>query len=551
MGRWAVLSILLLGLPRDGGSEIRFDYRDDHDGRILAAVTARLEGRLLEVSIRPWGPRVEAPSGFEGFRGENLRASREIGQLLACGALSASTTDEVSSELLLRRGAFRVRREEGGRLVEREAEGMVRELVYRAELLPAGAPREFRTTFRVGGRPRLELRGRIGPEGGGLAGFRSVADHGSLASPGQDPAETDEALVRRLSDDSPDVRREAERKLHARGPAVLPLLEARLADADAELRGRVRLVIEAIRRDEAIRQLVGPGADRRAEQLEALGKAVGRDVFEHLKEKPDPRFVPALTDVILYELDAALRTGAEEALQAIGGPKVFPALLWAIRDRQVHAGDKLLWLAEHGDATLIGELDRLGKAGSGAAKETLRQLRKRLPEAKPEPPRDWAPIDEAALLRAARVGATPAERIRGLRAIVTGMSQDPEALEILRRALADPEEEVRYRGAEAYTHVGDPGAGGDLSRLLRDGAQPLRVRQMAAVALGRNGAGTALLDAFDAAPAELRATVAGALGDTGDRALLAALLKHMGAESDPAVKAALTRAAERLASSRR
>ncbi len=545
MGRWAALGLLLIGSGRT--PELEFDYRDDHDGRILASVTARLDGRLLEISIRPWGPRVEAPSGFEGFRGENVRASREIGKLLAQGKLAVATTDEVASRVELRRGTFRLRVEEAGRIVEREVGGLVREFVYRAELRPAG---EFRTVFRVAGIPRLELRGWIGAEGGRLAGFRALAAHESLVSPGQDQEPVEE-LVRRLSDDSPDVRRAAERKLQGKGPAVLPLLERRLADPDVELRGRVRLLIDAIHRDDAVRQLVGPGAERRAEQLAALGKAVGRDVFEYLKERRDGRFVPALTDVVLYELDQDLRAKAEGALQAIGGPKVFPALLWAIRDRQVHAEDKLQWLAEYGDATLFGELERLEKAGSGAAKVARQQLEKRLPGARPEPPKEWAPIDEAALLRAAREGKTPAERIRGLRAIVTGMSQDPAALEILRRALADPEEEVRYRAAEAFTHVYDQAADPALDRMLRDGAQPLRARQMSAVALGRHGAGAALLGAFDGATVELRATIAGAFGDTGNAALLPDLRKRQAQETDPEVKAALARSVERLAARNR
>ena len=550
MIRWTALALILLVPGRDGSHEVEYDYRDDHDGRILAAVTGRLDGELLEVTIRPWGPHVEAPAGFEGFRGENLRTSRELEQLLSRGALAVATSDAISPEIGLRRGPFRIRREEGGRLVEGAAEGRVREFVYRARLAPSESRRDFRTAFRVGGILRLELRGWVDAEGGGLAGFESFAAHGSLASPGQDPPEPVEKLLRELSDDSPDVRRAAERKLQARGAGALPSLEKRLADPDVELRGRVRGLIEAIRRDDAVRQMAGPGAERRAEQLAALGKVLGRDVFEYLKERRDERFVPALTDVILYELDAELRVKAEEALQAIGGPKVFPALLWAIRDRQGHAEEKLQWLGANGDATLLGELERLRKAGSGAAGVALKQLRERLPGAKPEPPRDWAPIDEAALLRAAREGKTAGERVRGLRAIVTGMSQDPEALDALRRALADAEEEVRFRAAEAFTHVHDQGADPALDRLLRDGAQALRVRQMAAVALGRHGAGATLLGAFDGAPVELRVTVAGALGDTGDRALLPAVRERQARETDPEVRAALGRSLMRLEQAR-
>jgi HEAT repeat protein len=131
------------------------------------------------------------------------------------------------------------------------------------------------------------------------------------------------------------------------------------------------------------------------------------------------------------------------------------------------------------------------------------------------------------------------------------MAQDPAALEILRAALADPEEEVRYRAAEAFTHVYDEGADAALDRMVRDDAQPLRSRQMAAVALGRHGAGTALLSAFGAAPVPLRVTIAGALGDTGDKAVLPGLREREAKESDPDVRAALKGSIERLAAKKR
>ena len=73
------LGTILMSLGDRPSSTLRLDYRDSHDGRVLAQVTARLEGRDLTIVLRPHGEGVEQPLGFEGFRGENFWTAWEIG----------------------------------------------------------------------------------------------------------------------------------------------------------------------------------------------------------------------------------------------------------------------------------------------------------------------------------------------------------------------------------------------------------------------------------------------------------------------------------------
>ncbi|RPH47469.1 MAG: hypothetical protein EHM91_05760, partial [Planctomycetota bacterium] len=63
--------------------------------------------------------------------------------------------------------------------------------------------------------------------------------------PQQDP----ERLLERLRDDSPKVREEATRILRAMEEAALPALRLTLQDPDAEIRARVRALIDRIEWD--------------------------------------------------------------------------------------------------------------------------------------------------------------------------------------------------------------------------------------------------------------------------------------------------------------
>ena len=90
---------------------------------------------------------------------------------------------------------------------------------------------------------------------------------------------------------------------------------------------------------------------------------------------------------------------------------------------------------------------------------------------------------------------------------------------------------------------------GDLSGLALDGGQPLRIRQMASIALARTATPPSietLVKALGEGPAELRITIAGALADTGRKALVGPLEKRLAAESDAKVRAALQDALGRL-----
>lgn len=524
--------------------ELSFDYRDDDDRRVLAEIVARTRGLRVEIEIRAHGPRVEPPRGTEGFRGENLQTSRELSR--AGGDITAVTdgarAQGWSAPVF---GPYRERIEEPARLAERPTpSGRVRSVAYWAELEEAVGTRPFRTEIRSAGVPRLVLRGVVDGPDLRLIGFEARP---FAVRPRQ---ESDAALIRRLSDESADVRREAEAMLRARGLAALPALEKHAEAADVELRARVRHLIHDIRLDDVRSRAAVGDPEARARALEDFGRAAGGDPLRLLADHPDARFAAALTDVLLFELDKDRRAGAREALQRLGPPAAYPGLIWDLRFPGGHLDQETEWLAAHGDATLLGELDRLSRLGYAPAGNAHSRLVARVGKT-PRPPERWSPVDEAALRSAAREGKTPAERARGVRAVVTGLSRDAEAVAAVVAALADPDPEVRLRAAEAFAWLRSDAAVAPLAALLADPGAALKARQMAAVALGRHAAGDPLLAGFDAASPELRATIAGALGDTGRGDLRGAVEKRLAAEPDAAVREALRRAVTRLSNAKR
>lgn len=528
-----MLSALLLAFAQ--GHELSLDYRDDDDGRALAEVVARAEGRRIEIVIRAYGLRVEPSRGFEGFRGENLQTSRELER---AGNDITATTDgaRLQGWSAPRRGAFRARLEEPARLAERTTESSrVREVVYWAELEATAGPRPFTTVVSSSGVPRLALRGVVDGEE-----VRLIAFEARPFAPRR-VQETDEALIRRLADDSADVRREAEATLRARGLAALPALERHAEAENLELRGRVRQLLRDIRLDDLVRRAADGDPEARARALDDVGRSEGKDPLKALAERPDRRFAAALTDVLVFELDSDRRKGATSALRAVGPPEAFPGLLWALRFPGGHLDEEAKWFASNGDATVLGELERLDRLGYAGATNALALVRARVGR-DASPPAAWAPVDEAPLRRSVVDGPTPAARIRGLRAVVTGLSRDPVAVDAAVRALGDSDADVRFRAVEVFTWVQSKEAVEPLAVLLRDAGTALKTRQMAAVALGRHSAAKPLLEAFAGTARDLRLTIAGALGDAGGYALREQIAPLHAAEQDRDVREALRRA---------
>jgi len=552
------------GLPEKKApvAELFYLYRDDHDRRGVAEVRARLEGRALSLEIRSHGPEIEAPVGYEGFRGENLQTAHELERGLERGTLRFFTLHAASDRVdVTRRDRFRIRVHDEAlrRVVERETEASrIRALVYSAELEATAAPRPLRLEVRVGGAPRLVLHGRQDPEGGALVRFERFQDYGPVVSaaffPPQEPpagpgTESVETLVRQLSDDSLEKRREAARKLAARGPKILSELERFANDSNLETRGAVRQVARTIRRTEAERGLTGDDPDGRAQALRRIADVEGKDIFKVIEENPDPKYIAALTDLVVFELSTATRGKAVDALLKIGTPKIFPALLFGLRNPWNHGEPIVSWLGAHGDLTVLGELERGEGEKPAPVAEIIDRLRSRFPRAKPQEPKEWTPIDPAPFFKAIGDGKTPADRIRGIRGATNSGSHGGDLPRALSKALADPDEEVRFRAAEAFTFAGVGEEGDRLESVYKDAGQSLRTRQMTAVALARTGeeaTRSRMVASLADGPAELRITLAGALGDTGDSKIVEALKALAGRESDAAVRAAIEKAVQRI-----
>lgn len=545
MVRLLVLLTPLLCLGRRSASELAHDFRDDQDGRVLAEVRARVEGLKLTVEVRAYGPRVEPPLGFEGRGGENVQAARELARGIAAGTLRVETPAAVREALRPSgSGAFALRRYDAGRkaIVDATSEVLPRSVRYEAELTPTSARRRFWTEFRAGGALRLVLHGAI---------------HGARAQllrfePERHRLQDDlEQLIRQLGDESAERRVEAQRKIAVRGPAALPALRMFEDDADPERRERVRDLVRRLRNDEALGKLDRPDPESRGRAFAEFGTFAGKDPLAYAVAHPDPRFLPILTDIILYELNGARRDEAYLALLGVGPPQIYPALLWALPTPVGHLAAKVEGsLAKMGDLTVLHELEKLEKAGMAEAKPVIAAIRARFPDGKPAPPVDWKPIDREAFILAVTKGKTAADRVRAIRAVITGIGWSTSARGAVRAALSDAEEEVRFRAAEAFTYIAGEEAVAALAATLAGDAEALRVRQMAAVALSRAGgraAHDALVSALEAGPGELRSTAAGAIADTGERILLPHLEKREMEEKDPNVRAALREAIHRLA----
>lgn len=552
------------GAPRSAApaSELFYLYRDDHDRRPVAELRARLEGRKVSLEIRAHGPELEAPVGYEGFRGENLQTAYELERGLERGTIRFVTLHAASDRVeITQRSRFRVRvhNESLRRIEDRQTDAaLIRAMVYSADLTEAPSSRPLRVEVRVGGTPRLVLHGRQDSEGGTLVRFERFRDYGPVVSaaffppqepPGAPGTESVEALVRRLSDDSLDVRRDAARKLAARGPKVLPELERFAKDPNLETRGGVREVIHAVRRVEAERGLNGDDPDERAQALKKIAELEVKDIYKLIEEAPDPKYIAALTDIVVFELSATERGKAVDALLRIGTSKIYPALVFAMRNPWNHGEPIVSWLGAHGDLTVLGELEKGEGEKSDLIITITDKLRSRFPGAKPEEPKEWTPIDPAPFLKAIVDGKSPAARIRGIRGTANSGRHGAEVLRVLSKGLADREEEVRFRAAEAFTFVGVGDEEDRLEGVFKDDAQSLRTRQMAALALTRTG-GEAMrgrmVASLAAGPAELRITLAGALGDTGDLMILDRLGAHAAQEKDAAVRAAIEKAIERI-----
>jgi len=421
--------------------------------------------------------------------------------------------------------------------------------------------------FRASGRIRLILRGWYWNMGGRLLGFEQVrgdalqdlARKGMLRGSAHARQETSDedlaAWVKLLGAGSLPNREEASKKLRDAGEKALPVLMRESESSDPEVRARIHWLVREIRLDR-IAALKDPGD--RAKEAEKLEEFSGRDALAPAVEGGDARLVPFLTDVVMYEADADRRERASQALLAIGSAEVCPALLWWLRSPALGHSDAVAdWISKNGDRSWIPALTELqreiGSAGAQNRPEIenlLRALRERFPQEE-ESPAEWAPIDPSLFLSQAVEGRAPEDRIRAIRAVLTGGSWKPEARRALGGALSDPDEAVRYHACEAFTFLGDvPGEQiAVLAGRLSDERESIRVRQMAALALGKNwgeDSRIVLLEASERGPVDVRSMAIRALGDTGDKSLLEVLKSKLENEKEPALREALILARNRI-----
>jgi HEAT repeat protein len=547
------------GVPRGSGSELFLLYRDDHDQRVVAEVRARLDGRTVSLDVRAHGPDVEAPVGPEGFRGENLQTAYELERGLERGTIRFVTFQASGDRVdVVRRAPFRVREYDAARrlLVERDTVPRIRSLVYTAELTATESPRPLRLEVQVGGVPRLVLIGRQDPDGGVLLRFERFERYGPVESvasfapqepPGEEGTESVPVLVRRLGDDELEIRRDAARKLTARGPRIIPELERYAAEPNLEVRGAVQHVIHAIRLREAEKGLTGEDPEARAAAMARIAALEGKDIFKLIEENPDPKYIPALTDVVVYDYSTPDRGKAVEALMRIGTPKIYPALVYALRNPWNHGEPMVSWLSKNGDLTVLHEIE--GEASKNVAmKMVAEELCARFPGEKSEKPKDWTPLRPATFLKAISDGSTVAERVRGIRGSVNSGDHGEALVRALTAGLDDPKEEIRFRSAEALVYTGLGKSDARVEELFKDEREALRVRQMAGLALARRSElmRIRLLKSLATGPSALRITVAGALGDSADPGLIKGLQEQAGRQEDAAVREAIEKAVERI-----
>jgi HEAT repeat protein len=326
---------------------------------------------------------------------------------------------------------------------------------------------------------------------------------------------------------------------------VLPELERFVGDPNLEVQGAVRKVIRGIRIAEAERGLIGDDPAERARAMGRIAEVEGKEIYKVIEAAPDPKYIAALTDVVVYELSSVERGKAVAGLLRIGTPKAYPALVFALRNPWNHGEPVVSWLGANGDLTVLFELERIGENNEymGSAAHTIRT---RFPGEKPREPKEWTPIDPAPFLKQISGGPSTAARIRAIRGAVNAGDRSDELLRSMGDVLADPDEELRFRAAEAFTFVGVGAEERRVEDVYRGESQSLRVRQMAAIALARMGGEAVrrrLVDTLSTGPAALRITVSEALGNSADLRLVDPLLKQAALQEEPAVREAVEKAA--------
>jgi hypothetical protein len=215
-----------------------FDYRESHDGRVVARVTAVARPDRLCVEIRASAPGLEPPRGYEGIGGENFQTARHLGD----GRLSARQGSAwVASR---RRFALRAYDAAGRRLVEGGVTEPLADVVrWEAPLAGAAPPAQIEASQDPDLARLIEALGHESP---------AARDAATAAILTRGPAAL--AELERFRDE--EARFGAAEAMTHLAATPAPLLEERLADRGESLRVRQMAAVALGRR-------------RRAEPLEA------------------------------------------------------------------------------------------------------------------------------------------------------------------------------------------------------------------------------------------------------------------------------------------
>ena len=163
------------------------DFREDEeDSRVVAALEATLSRKdghtTLSIRTSALGTRVDPPRGFEGIRGANHIAAREIASILAKGRAEVRVAGPAGSTSSGRvigglRGGIPERRLLPDGRVEHAPAGGVEQIVE--AVFEAGLPGEgsFAVEVLVEGHVRVRVGCRIDAVGGRIRHLRSVAEH--------------------------------------------------------------------------------------------------------------------------------------------------------------------------------------------------------------------------------------------------------------------------------------------------------------------------------------------------------------------------------------
>ncbi|GEM_PF-6640946 len=362
-----------------------------------------------------------------------------------------------------------------------------------------------------------------------------------------DDAERARGLIDRLGAEDVAEREAAQGELLAIGAGAIPALEEALSHTNPEVRTRAEEALRELRFRMAWARLAAATPEERLDALAEVRRLAGARAEALLEERAGPDLVAVLEDVVLYGYEPTERKAAVELLGRVGGQRTFPALLWALRDKLGHLGSPAtLAIKQVADPTILPDLELMARDDA-----TIQALRVELEEKFKDvavPEKTWKAHDPASFISQATEGKSAIERIRGVRAIVTGNLAGERPLEALARSLSDADEAVRFEGAQAATYQADGSLTAPLvGALEKDGS--LRVRQMAAVALGKrpgDASQKALLAALGDAEAAVRNAVASALGDVGDADAAKALASRLADEMDEGVRAQLQASLARI-----